>query len=111
VQSFVTGRSHFTPSPLSPHPVAVAGAQCRPSGGRRGQGPTVAARRRGFELVTAAVGFAGFLYPADNPAPSLAQVYAKDPDLAGARPPFLRTMNAFSPPSPPDCPSSDHHRD
>jgi AcrR family transcriptional regulator len=46
----------------------------------------------GFELVTAAVGFAGFLYPADNPAPTLAQVYAEDPDLAGARPPFLPTM-------------------
>jgi hypothetical protein len=46
----------------------------------------------GFELVTAAVGLVGVLYPADNPPPTLAEVYAQEPELASARPPFLRTM-------------------
>lgn len=46
----------------------------------------------GFELVTAAAGLVGVLYPADTPPPVLAQVYAEDPTLAAARPPFLPTM-------------------
>ncbi|MFI7067579.1 TetR/AcrR family transcriptional regulator [Kribbella sp. NPDC050124] len=46
----------------------------------------------GFELVTAATGLAGVLFPAANPPPTLAEVYAQDPDLAAARPPFMRTM-------------------
>jgi AcrR family transcriptional regulator len=46
----------------------------------------------GFELVTAAVGLAGVLYPADNPDPTLAEVYAQEPELAAARPSFLPTM-------------------
>ncbi|MEJ3742772.1 TetR family transcriptional regulator [Actinomycetes bacterium KLBMP 9797] len=48
--------------------------------------------REGFELVTAAAGLVGVLYPADNPPPTLAEVYAQQPDLAAARPPFLPTM-------------------
>jgi hypothetical protein len=46
----------------------------------------------GFELVTAAAGLVGVIYPAAHPPPTLAEVYAQDPDLAAARPPFLRTM-------------------
>lgn len=46
----------------------------------------------GFELVTAAVLLVGVLYPAANPPATLAEVYAQEPDLAAARPPFLRTM-------------------
>jgi AcrR family transcriptional regulator len=46
----------------------------------------------GFELVTAAAGLVGVLYPADNPPPTLAEVYRQNPDLAASRPPFLRTM-------------------
>jgi AcrR family transcriptional regulator len=46
----------------------------------------------GFELVIAAIGFAGMLYPADNPPPVLAEVYEQHPELAAARPPFLPTM-------------------
>lgn len=46
----------------------------------------------GVELVTAAAGLVGVLYPADNPPPTLAEVYAQAPHLAAARPPFLPTM-------------------
>jgi AcrR family transcriptional regulator len=46
----------------------------------------------GFELVTAAAGLVGLLYPAAHPPPTLAEVYAQNPDLAAARPPFLPTM-------------------
>jgi AcrR family transcriptional regulator len=46
----------------------------------------------GFELVTAAVGLASFLYPANHPSPTLIEVYAQDPELAAARPPFLPTI-------------------
>jgi AcrR family transcriptional regulator len=46
----------------------------------------------GFELVTAGVGFAGVLYPADHPDPTLAEVYARNPELAAARPSFLPTL-------------------
>lgn len=48
--------------------------------------------REGFELVTAAAGLVGVLYPAANPPPTLAEVYAQNPDLAAARPPFMPTM-------------------
>lgn len=46
----------------------------------------------GVELVTAAAGLVGVLYPADNPPPTIAEVYAQEPHLAAARPPFLGTM-------------------
>jgi AcrR family transcriptional regulator len=45
-----------------------------------------------FELVTAAVLLAGALYAADAPPPTLAEVYAQEPDLAAARPRFQPTM-------------------
>lgn len=46
----------------------------------------------GIELVTAAVGLVGVLYPAANPPPTLAEAYAQNPDLAAAYPRFLPTM-------------------
>ncbi|MBG0817739.1 TetR/AcrR family transcriptional regulator [Planomonospora sp. ID82291] len=46
----------------------------------------------GIELVGAAAGFAGTLYPVANPAPVLVELYAQDPDIAAACPPFLPTM-------------------
>ncbi|WP_284744641.1 TetR/AcrR family transcriptional regulator [Amycolatopsis sp. RTGN1] len=46
----------------------------------------------GFELVAAASGLAGMLYPAANPPPTLLEVYAQNPDLAAACVPFLPTM-------------------
>lgn len=46
----------------------------------------------GVELVTAASGLVSVLYPADNPPPTLAEVYDQAPHLAAARPPFLPTM-------------------
>ncbi|MGH3391988.1 MAG: TetR family transcriptional regulator, partial [Actinomadura sp.] len=42
--------------------------------------------REGRELVAAASGLAGMLYPAANPPPALAQVYAEDPELAASHP-------------------------
>ncbi|MEW9553696.1 TetR family transcriptional regulator [Nonomuraea sp. NPDC050783] len=44
------------------------------------------------ELVGAATGLAGMLYPAANPPPTMAQVYAQDPELAATCPPFLPTL-------------------
>jgi AcrR family transcriptional regulator len=46
----------------------------------------------GFELVAAASGLAGMLYPAANPPTTLLEVYAQNPDLAAACVPFLPTM-------------------
>jgi AcrR family transcriptional regulator len=46
----------------------------------------------GAELVTAAVGLVNALYPAANPPPTLAEAYARNPDLAAAYPRFLPTM-------------------
>jgi AcrR family transcriptional regulator len=46
----------------------------------------------GFEVVAAASGLAGMLYPAANPPPTLLEVYAQNPDLAAACVPFLPTM-------------------
>lgn len=46
----------------------------------------------GRELVAAAVGLAGMLYPAANPSPTLAELYAQDPEIAIACPPFVPTM-------------------
>ena len=48
--------------------------------------------REGSELVALASGLAGMLYPAANPPPVLAQVYAEDPDLAASRPALLPTL-------------------
>jgi len=45
-----------------------------------------------FELVAAASGLAGMLYPAANPPPTLLEVYTQNPDLAAACVPFLPTM-------------------
>ncbi|WP_248966125.1 TetR/AcrR family transcriptional regulator [Sphaerisporangium perillae] len=45
-----------------------------------------------FELVGAAAGVAGMLYPVSNPSPVLVELYAQDPDIAAACPPFLPTM-------------------
>lgn len=44
------------------------------------------------ELVTAAVGLAGMLYPTVNPPPVLAELYAGEPALAAARPGFEATL-------------------
>ncbi|MGR6914149.1 TetR family transcriptional regulator [[Actinomadura] parvosata] len=48
--------------------------------------------REGAELVGAASGLAGMLYPAANPPPALAQVYAEDPELAATCPVLLPTL-------------------
>ena len=48
--------------------------------------------REGAELVGMASGLAGMLYPAANPPPVLAQVYAEDPHLAASRPALLPTL-------------------
>jgi AcrR family transcriptional regulator len=46
----------------------------------------------GFELVAAASGLAGMLYPVANPPPTLVELYAQDPDMAIACPPLVPTM-------------------
>ncbi|MGN9843572.1 TetR/AcrR family transcriptional regulator [Nonomuraea sp. H19] len=46
----------------------------------------------GVELASSAVGLAGMLYPVANPAPTLAELYAQDPDLAAACRPLQPTM-------------------
>ncbi|TMR89925.1 TetR/AcrR family transcriptional regulator [Nonomuraea basaltis] len=46
----------------------------------------------GMELVTAAVALASVLYPICNPPPTIVQLYAEDPDLAAACPPFAPTL-------------------
>lgn len=48
--------------------------------------------REGRELVAAAGGLAGMLYPAANPSPALAQVYAEDPELDAAHPQLPTTL-------------------
>jgi hypothetical protein len=47
----------------------------------------------GFELAAAATALAGTFYPVSNPPPSLVALYAEDPDIAAACPPFLPTLN------------------
>ena len=44
------------------------------------------------ELVGVATAFAGTLYPIANPSATLAELYAQDPDLRAACPPFLPTL-------------------
>ncbi|MDS0136014.1 MULTISPECIES: TetR family transcriptional regulator [unclassified Amycolatopsis] len=46
----------------------------------------------GFELVAAASGLAGMLYPAANPPPTLLEVYAQNPELAVACLPLAPTL-------------------
>ncbi|MEV6158309.1 TetR family transcriptional regulator [Nonomuraea sp. NPDC052129] len=46
----------------------------------------------GLELVGAATGLAGFLYPMAHPPPVLAELYAQEPGIAAGRPPFLPTL-------------------
>lgn len=46
----------------------------------------------GFELAAAATALAGTFYPVSNPPPSLVALYAEDPDIAAACPPFLPTL-------------------
>jgi AcrR family transcriptional regulator len=46
----------------------------------------------GLELVGAAVGLAGMLYPAANPPPALREVYAQHPELAKACVPLAPTL-------------------
>ncbi|MCG5219799.1 TetR family transcriptional regulator [Streptosporangium soli] len=46
----------------------------------------------GGELLVAAIGMAGMLYPVANPSSALAELYAQDPDLAAACLPFEPTM-------------------
>ena len=46
----------------------------------------------GEELVMAAISLGGMLYPAANPPPTIVQLYAEDPDLAAASPPFVPTL-------------------
>ncbi|TDD20978.1 TetR/AcrR family transcriptional regulator [Nonomuraea diastatica] len=54
----------------------------------------------GAELVSAAAGLAGMLYPAANPPPTLAEVYAQDPELAAhcpqLRPSLVRALMALA---------------
>ncbi|TMR91707.1 TetR/AcrR family transcriptional regulator [Nonomuraea basaltis] len=46
----------------------------------------------GLELVGTATGLAAFLYPMAHPSPVLAELYAQEPRIAAARPPFLPTL-------------------
>ncbi|WP_188194240.1 TetR/AcrR family transcriptional regulator [Nonomuraea sp. SYSU D8015] len=46
----------------------------------------------GVELVMAAAGLGGLLYPASHPPPTILQVYAEDPDLAATCPSFVPTL-------------------
>ncbi|MBE1587961.1 TetR family transcriptional regulator [Nonomuraea angiospora] len=46
----------------------------------------------GVELVAAATALAGVLYPVANPSPTLAELYAQDPDIAATCPDFLPTL-------------------
>jgi AcrR family transcriptional regulator len=46
----------------------------------------------GSELAAAATALAGTFYPVCNPPPTLVRLYAEDPDLAAACPPFLPTL-------------------
>ncbi|WP_410612829.1 hypothetical protein [Amycolatopsis sp. lyj-109] len=62
--------------------LSVAVAQARPD----------LTEGEGFELVAAACGLAGMLYPAANPPPTLLEVYAQNPDLAAACVPFVPTL-------------------
>jgi AcrR family transcriptional regulator len=48
--------------------------------------------REGFELVAGAAALAGTFYPAANPPPTLVELYAQDPEIAAACPPFLSTL-------------------
>lgn len=48
--------------------------------------------REAYELVAVASGLAGMLYPAANPPPVLAQLYAQDPVVAAACVPFVPTV-------------------
>ncbi|MFI7618343.1 TetR family transcriptional regulator [Nonomuraea terrae] len=63
----------------------------------RGTGLT---EREGQELAAVATGMAGMLYPAANPSPALAQVYAEDPELAAncpeLMPTLVRALSAFA---------------
>ncbi|GAA2209707.1 TetR family transcriptional regulator [Nonomuraea monospora] len=55
-------------------------------------GATDLTEREGGELAAACSGLAGMLYPASNPPPALAQVYAEDPELAASCPVLLPTL-------------------
>ncbi|MBA2950937.1 TetR/AcrR family transcriptional regulator [Streptomyces sp. PSKA28] len=46
----------------------------------------------GLELVGTATALAAFLYPTAHPPPVLAELYAQEPWIAAARPPFLPTL-------------------
>ncbi|MET7331677.1 TetR family transcriptional regulator [Nonomuraea sp. NPDC005650] len=46
----------------------------------------------GVELVAAATALAGILYPIANPSPTLAELYAQDPDIAATCPDFIPTL-------------------
>jgi AcrR family transcriptional regulator len=48
--------------------------------------------QEGYELVAAATALAGTLYPVANPPPTLAELYAQDPEIGAACLPFLPTM-------------------
>lgn len=53
--------------------------------------PTMTADE-GFELVSAATAFAGVVYPASNPPPTLVEVYREHPEIAAVCPSFDGTM-------------------
>lgn len=61
-------------------------------GARVGQTHPDLTESEGGELVAAALGFAGTLYPVANPSPTLVELYAQDPDIAAACLPFLPTL-------------------
>ncbi|MEV4106603.1 TetR family transcriptional regulator [Nonomuraea sp. NPDC049695] len=46
----------------------------------------------GVDLVSAASVLAGALYPVSNPSPTLAELYAQEPDIAAACPDLLSTL-------------------
>ncbi|MEO3874462.1 TetR family transcriptional regulator [Nonomuraea sp. B12E4] len=46
----------------------------------------------GMELVSAATGLAGMLYPVAHPSPTMAELYAQDPDIAAACPEMMPTL-------------------
>ncbi|MEV0384316.1 TetR family transcriptional regulator [Nonomuraea sp. NPDC050643] len=60
--------------------------------GPRAAAPAGLTDQEGTEIVTAAAGLGGMLYPATNPPPTIVELYAQDPDLAAACPQFVPTL-------------------
>ncbi|MFC4535793.1 TetR/AcrR family transcriptional regulator [Sphaerisporangium dianthi] len=54
--------------------------------------PSGLTESEGFELVGMVTMTAGLLYPVSNPPPVIRELYAQDPAMAAACPPFLPTL-------------------